>query len=101
MLRRTFLICAPLLLASSIAWARRALWNPSQRPPVSLQRALALADAELKKERVDYFCIGATLAKSFSEGDWELQYSSKDGKRMWVSVGSDQRVRTSREGFNY
>lgn len=89
------------ILVTGIAYAKRNAWKPKEKPPVSLHLALTLAEAELEKEGADYFCIGASLARTFSEGDWELQFSSEAGKTMWVSVGSDKKVRKSQHGFEY
>ena len=85
----------------SVAAARYIQWKPEEKPPVLLPAALVLADAELGKKGEEYHCISATLAKTFTGGDWELRYSSAKGKSMWVSVGSDKSVRTSERGFEY
>ena len=101
MTRRIITILAICVLISGIAFARRVSWHKTQKPPVSLRLALALAEAELKSDKVEYFCIGASLARTFTEGDWELRFSSKEGKTMWISVGSDKKVRKSEDGFEY
>lgn len=93
------LVC--LALMSGIAYGRYIIWRADVRPPVSLQLALALAEAELESKDVEYFCIGATLAQTFSRGDWELRFGSKEGKEMWVSVGSDRELRVSEEAFDH
>ena len=66
-----------------------------------LALALAIAEAELEKEKIEYHCISANLAKTFSEGDWEFHFCSKDGKHLWLSVGSDRKVQKSEYGFEY
>jgi len=88
-------------LACSIAFARRIAWTDTDPPPVSLRTALDLAEAELKTEGTKYPCVGASLAKTFSEGDWEFHFASKDGKHMHVSVGSDRTVQKRAGGFEH
>ena len=101
MTKRITTVLMVCVLISGIAYAKHASWHKHQKPPVSLQLALALAEAELENDKVEYFCIGASLARTFSEGDWELHFSSKNKKEMWVSVGSDKKVRKSEDGFKY
>ena len=99
---RTGLLCLILGIAlGGVAAARYIQWKPAEKPPVLLPDALVLADAELTKKGGEYHCISATLAKTFTGGDWELRYSTAKGKSMWVSVGSDKSVRTSEQGFEY
>src|SRR4051812_30196367 len=92
--RRTHMKRATLIAALAVGvlfttsvLALRIAWRIADEPPISLQAALELAKAELKDD--SYFCVGATLARTFTQGDWELHYSTKKGKEMWVSVGSD------------
>ncbi len=101
MKRRIVAILTVCVLISGIAYAKRTMWRQTEKPPVSLHLAITLAEAELENEEADYFCIGASLARTFSEGDWELHFSSKDGKEMWVSVGSDRKIKKSKDGFEY
>lgn len=89
-------VIAITLFATSVS-ARRILWRVGDVPPVPLPSALDLAKAELNDD--SYFCIGATLVQTYTKGDWELRYSTKDGKQMWVSVGSDKSIRKSEDGF--
>lgn len=100
-MKRLILSVVCMALLSGAVYARRIAWKPTEKPPVSLADAIKLAEAQLQKEKVQYFCIGASLAKTFSEGDWELNFSSKDGKQMTVSVGSDMKVRQSEQRFDY
>lgn len=95
------IIVATYLFSASAAYAMHVMWTKTSRPPTSIKMAVTLAEAELKKEPTEYFCIGASLARTFSQGDWELHFSSKDGQEMWVSVGSDRKVRKSKTGFSY
>jgi hypothetical protein len=90
-----------VLLLVGVASARRIAWKPQDKPPVSLSEALKLADEELTKHEGKYHCLGASLAQTFSKGDWELTYSTPEGKPLWISVGSDKSVRVSTEGFSY
>jgi hypothetical protein len=90
-----------VLLLVGVASAKRVAWRPQDKPPVSLSEALALADEELAKHEGKYHCLGASLAQTFSRGDWELIYCTPDGKTLWISVGSDKSVRTSDKGFSY
>ena len=90
-----------LACVCTTVFALGAAWKPLDRPPVSLRLALALAEEDLEKDAIEYFCIGASLAKTFSSGDWELQFSSEQGTRIWVSVGSDRTIRKSQDGFEY
>ena len=100
-MKRILLLIVCSLLLGGVAYARRIAWEATQPPPVPLGEAVKLAEDRLKGETVHYFCIGASLAKTFSDGDWELSFSSKEGKRMTVSVGSDRQVKTSEQGFEY
>jgi len=99
--KRLIVVLVCCLLVCGSAYARRIAWKKTDKPPVSLHLAITLAESELEKEPTKYFCIGAFLARTFSEGDWELRFSSEDGKEMRVSVGSDKSVRKSKEGFEY
>ena len=102
MYRRTILIVVgTLLMIGGVAYGRRIAWKSADKPPVSLADAAKIADAEAAKQKVELFCIGGSLAKTFTGGDWEFQYSSATGKQFWVSVGSDKSVRTSDMGFEY
>ena len=100
-MKRTLLLIAFSLLLGGVVYARRIAWVDTEQPPVSLTEALKLAETRLQDEKVHYFCLGASLARTFSQGDWELSFSSKEGKHLTVSVGSDRQVRTSELGFEY
>jgi len=76
-------------------------WSQTERPPVSLRLALTLAEEELAKEDTAYFCIGAGLAKTFSDADWSFHFSSAAGKEMWVNVSSDRKITKNKDGFRY
>jgi hypothetical protein len=98
---RTSIIVLVLVAAIStpIALGRYITWKPADPPPVSLQEALALANKDLNDDA--YYCVAASLAKTFTGGDWELHYCTKQGKNMWVSVGADKSIRKSEHGFEY
>ena len=100
-MKRIILLVVCSMLLCGAAYARRIAWIPTEKPPVSLAEAIKLAETQLQNEKVQYFCVGASLAKTFSEGDWQLNFSSKKGKRMIVSVGSDKKVRKDEHGFEY
>ena len=97
MRRATALAAIAVVLFTTSVFALRIAWRITDEPPVSLQSALGLAKAELKDD--SYYCVGASLAQTFTKGDWELHYATKKGKEMWVSVGSDKSVRKSDQGF--
>ena len=95
-----------VLVLVGMASARRIAWKPQDKPPVLLSEALALAEGQLAKHEGEkreekYHCIGASLAQTFSRGDWELIYCTPEGKSLWISVGSDKSVRVSTKGFSY
>lgn len=92
---------AIISLMSGFSHARHSEWDKSREPPVSLESALEMAKAELEREAVDYFCVGAKLANTFSGGDWELHFSSEDGREIWISIGSDKKVRRSDKEFQH
>lgn len=75
------------------------MWDPKDKPPVSLEEAIVLAKKQLKPKG-DYYCLGATISKSFTEGDWELMMACGK-KSTYVSVGSDKSIHVSEEGFRY
>jgi len=101
MTRRIAVVGVLTLLLSGVASARYIQWKPQEKPPVLLKEALELADGELAKRDGKFHCIAARLAKTFTGGDWELNYSTPEGKTLWISVGSDKSVRASTEGFSY
>ena len=101
MSRRIAVVGLLILLLSGVASARNILWKPQEKPPVPLKEALELADGELAKREGEFRCIAARLAKTFTDGDWELRYSTPEGKALWISVGSDKSVRARTEGFSY
>jgi hypothetical protein len=90
-------------IVSSIAYARRIAWVDTDKPPVLLEEALSLALADLKKEtpQKEYYCVAASLAQTFSQGDWALRFASKDGSQIWINVASDKSITKSIHGFDY
>lgn len=99
--KRTIIILTVCLLCCAAAYARYSEWKKTEKPPVSLRMALDIAEEELKNETIDYYCIGASLANTFRGGDWELHFSSKEGKEMWISVGADKQPKKSETAFQY
>jgi len=100
-MKRLILLIVCSMLIGGAVHARNIAWKANEKPPVSLAEAIKLAETHLQEKKIQYFCIGASLAKTFSNGDWELNFSSKEGKQMWISVGSDMNVRESEHGFDY
>lgn len=100
-MKRAFLFILVCSLFCGVVYARRIAWKRTDKPPVPLREAILLAEKELKEEKTEYFCVGAHLAKTFSEGDWQFHFSSKVGKEIWVVVSSDKSVRKSADGFDY
>ena len=98
---RQWLTLVVLLALGSAAAARNITWKPNEKPPISLEQALQLAEPKVKAEQAEFYCLGASIAKNFSQADWELQYGSASGKQLWVSVGSDRQIRVSHAGFSY
>ena len=92
-------IVVALFATSVFAHRIACVAEATDEPPVSLGSALEIAKTDLKDE--SYYCVGASLAKTFSRADWELHYCTKDGKQMWVSVASDKSVKKSEQGFGY
>ena len=88
-----------ILFALSVATtlARNIEWRINDKPPVSLELAVELAKADLDDD--GYYCVSASLAKTFSRGDWELHFGKKDGKEMWVNITSDRKVIKSEHGW--
>jgi hypothetical protein len=101
MSRRIAVVGLLIVLLGGVASARHIMWKPQEKPPVALKEALELAEGELAKREGEFHCLSAKLAKTFTGGDWELTYSTPDGKPLWISVGSDKSVRASTEGFSY
>lgn len=89
-----------LLMAAGIGYARYIRWHENIKPPISLAEALAKAADALKPRHVDYYCLSATVAQSFSQCDWELHFAATNQTEIWVSVGTDK-VRVSELGFDY
>ncbi|NQT90066.1 MAG: hypothetical protein HQ558_02315 [Candidatus Omnitrophica bacterium] len=102
-MRKILLILILLIVvATGTSYARRITWNKTEKPPVALEEALKIAKEELKKkEDANFYCIGAFLAKTFSEGDWKLHFSSTTGKEVWINVNSDKKARIAEHGFEH
>ncbi len=99
MLRALGCSAVGIALLSTTVMARYIIWKANNRPPVSLQSALEIASADLKDD--NYYCIGARLASTNTQGDWELEFSNKEGKQRWYSIGSDKSILKSDDGFSY
>jgi hypothetical protein len=83
-----------------LCYAKNAGWHNNKRPKISLIEAHAKALEALKPWHTDYYCIAATVARTFSECDWELHFAATNHAEIWVSVGTDK-VRVSEHGFTY
>lgn len=99
--RNIVLVAVILALFCGVAYARRIAWKTTEVPPVSLGTTLALAEENLSSEPTRYFCIGASLAKTFSDADWALHFSSKEGKELWVNVDEKKNIKKNTEPFEY
>jgi hypothetical protein len=83
-----------------LCYAKNAGWHKKEKPKISLTEAHTKALETLKPRHVDYYCLAATVARTFSECDWELHFATTNNTEVWVSVGTDK-VRVSDHGFNY
>jgi hypothetical protein len=90
-----------LISLIGFAQAKNAGWEKTQKPSPSLIEAHQIALDALKDQGIDFFCLSATVARTFSECDWELHFSSSKGKEKWVSVSHDRKARVSEHGFPY
>ena len=102
MKNRIFIGVLAVFVITSICYARNIAWIKTEEPPVKLEEAIVIANEELKDNNyINYYCVAASLAKTFSSGDWVLKFYSKDGKEVWVNVASDKTVLISEDGFRY
>lgn len=92
-------VCVVLTTMVLPVLARQIMWKIEQRPPIELEQAVALAKAKLKA-RGNFYCVRASISKSFTDGDWALDMASEKDSTH-VSVGSDKSVRVSDKGFDY
>ncbi len=83
-----------------LCYAKNAGWHNNEKPKITLIEAHTKALEALKSRNIDYYCLAATVARTFSECDWEMHFASTNNAEVWVSVGTDQ-VRVSDHGFNY
>jgi hypothetical protein len=83
-----------------LCYAKNAGWDKNVKPKISLTDAHAKALAALKSNYPDYYCLSATVARTYSECDWELSFAAPGNRLVWVSVGTDS-VRVSEQGFSY
>src|SRR5690348_4001186 len=89
-----------LLMTVCLCFAKNAGWHKNEKPRISLAEAHTKALEALKSRHVDYYCLAATVARTFSECDWELHFAATNNAEVWVSVGTDK-VRVSEKGFSY
>lgn len=93
-------IVIPLLFLSAVGacYAKYVFWNVYDKPDISLTEAHTKALEALKSRNVDFYCLSAVVARTFSKCDWELHFGSTNNTSVWVSVGTD-RVRVSESMF--
>lgn len=96
---RTIITLLSLTLACW-CYAKNSGWHKNEKPKISLAEAHTQALAALKPRNVDYYCLSATVARTFSACDWELRFAATNGTEIWVSVGTDK-VRVSEQGFEH
>lgn len=90
-----------LIALSASVFARRITWKTTEKPSVSIIAAVEAATKELNGGADIYYCVGASVAKTFSDCDWELRFYSTSGDRRLVSVGSDGKIHVTDTGFEY
>lgn len=88
------------LAALCLCYAKNAGWDNNVKPKISLVDAHEKALEALKSKYPDYYCLSASVARTFSECDWEMRFAAPGNRFVWVSVGTD-RVRVSEQGFSY
>ncbi|MDB6026516.1 MAG: hypothetical protein JWM68_2739 [Verrucomicrobiales bacterium] len=99
-MKKTITIALFSLAVVCLCYAKNAGWDKNQKPKISLADAHTKALEALQSRHVDYYCLAATVARTFSECDWELHFAATNNAEVWVSVGSDK-VRVSEHGFRY
>ena len=98
-MQRKWLLFGCVLMLGIAVWAANPIWRPNQQPPIPLDQALTLAEAQIKSEGAKFYCLRADIAGGPSSAEWLLEYGSRSGKQLWVSVASDRKVRVRHEGF--
>ena len=99
-MKRLFIVIFLVALTSTL-FARNIQWRPTEKPPVSIAAAVEAATKELNKGGADFYCLGGSIGRNFSQCDWLLTFSNTAGEFRWVSVGSDGKIRVSKEGFDF
>ena len=98
MFKKTALVLAFLFIATWAAFpaARRAGWNPKERPRLPLAQAMQIAhealnlEEELPKDDDTFYCLGTGIAITSSrDGDWTFSFGSKEKGQRWVIVDLD------------
>jgi hypothetical protein len=83
-----------------LCYAKNAGWPTHVKPLISLTEAQTKALEALKSRNGDYYCLAATVSRTFSKCDWELHFGSTNNTSVWVSVGTEG-VRVSDSMFSY
>jgi len=90
-----------LIALTATVFARRISWPINQKPRISINSAVETATKELNKNGGSYYCVSAEVWITFTNCDWELDFTNTAGERRIVSVGSDLSVTVSKHGFIY
>ena len=91
---KKLIICSVCIVAAipCLALATTYDWNPKQRPPVSLAKALSRAQKAIDKldNGKDYYCIDAHMLGNkdgtAEDGAWWLIYARNDGQQQYVGI---------------
>ena len=54
-----------------LCFARNSAWKANEKPPISLVVAHKKALEALESRHVEYHCLSATVAKTFSGSEWQ------------------------------
>jgi hypothetical protein len=89
---KKILICA--ILVSSLAHCQAAtiMWNEKQKPSVSLNQAVVMAEKALHRRAKDFYCLGGGIINA----SWELRFGSKSGEMRFVTVSMNKKVWVSK-----
>jgi len=93
-------ILAPIIVffvfCSLECYASLYFWNPKHRPPISLEKALGMAEKALEDEGEIQRCKSVSLYGSRSgdgkSGAWNLFFVMVDGRLMHVFVNMEGKV---------
>ena len=89
-MRKRIAIALFSLSAAGACYAKYVFWQDHHRPDISLTEAHTKALEALKSRNIDFYCLEAKVARTFSDCDWELHFGSTNNTSVWVSVGTDR-----------